>query len=141
MMTDTMSEPWYRGGLRFECTRCGNCCTGEPGFVWVNDTEIRQIAEYLGQPVEEFTQLQTRPTFRGRSLREKANNDCVFWDRQRGCTIYPVRPIQCRTWPFWESNLRTEDDWQLTRQKCPGAGQGELIPVEEITRRIKEIPI
>lgn len=140
-MTDTMSEPWYHEGLRFECTRCGHCCTGEPGFVWVNDTEIRRIAEYRGEPLDEFTQLHTRPTFRGRSLREKANGDCVFWDREKGCTIYPVRPIQCRTWPFWDSNLRTPEEWQQTHEKCPGIGQGELIPVEEITRRIKEIKI
>ena len=23
-----MTEPWYQDGLRFTCTRCGNCCTG-----------------------------------------------------------------------------------------------------------------
>ena len=28
-----MSDPWYNDGLRFTCTRCGHCCTGEPGFV------------------------------------------------------------------------------------------------------------
>lgn len=140
-MTDTMSEPWYRDGLSFQCTRCGNCCTGEPGFVWVNDTEIQKIAEYLGERVEEFILTHTRPSFRGRSLREKANGDCVFWSREKGCTIYPVRPIQCRTWPFWESTLKSPKTWAETNQKCPGIGQGELIPVEEITRRIREIKI
>ena len=30
------SAPWYRDGLRFTCTRCGNCCTGAPGYVWVD---------------------------------------------------------------------------------------------------------
>ena len=29
------SPEWYRDGLRFECTRCGACCTGAPGYVWV----------------------------------------------------------------------------------------------------------
>ena len=37
------------------------------------------------------------------TLRERANGDCVFWDRKAGCTVYPARPAQCRTWPFWES--------------------------------------
>ena len=27
-----MSEPWYQDGLQFRCTRCGNCCTGAPGY-------------------------------------------------------------------------------------------------------------
>ena len=73
------------------------------------------------------------------TLREKANGDCVFYERGRGCTIYPVRPRQCRTWPFWESNVLTPEDWERTQAVCPGSGRGELIPAEEITRRLKVI--
>lgn len=134
-----MTEPWYPNGLRFSCTRCGHCCTGTPGFVWVNDEEIAAIAEFRGESVEKVTQLFTRPERRRRSLRERANGDCVFLNEDRSCGIYPVRPRQCRTWPFWESNLATPEDWRQTCDRCPGAGQGELIPVEEITRRLNVI--
>ncbi len=72
-------------------------------------------------------------------LREKANGDCVFYESGRGCTVYQARPRQCRTWPFWESNLRTPEDWERTKELCPGSGQGELIPAEEITRRLRVI--
>jgi len=89
--------------------------------------------------VTEVKQLYTRKVGDQRTLREQANGDCVFYDRQRGCTVYPVRPRQCRTWPFWESNLATPEDWERTESICPGSGQGELIPVEEITRRMKVI--
>src|SRR4051812_22160627 len=134
-----MAEPWYHEGLRFRCTRCGHCCTGDPGYVWVTDEEVVAIAAFRGEPVEETRALSTRLTSRGRTLREKANGDCVFYDRKAGCTIYPVRPPQCRTWPFWESNVRSPESWQRTCDICPGSGQGELIPVEEITRRLKAI--
>jgi Fe-S-cluster containining protein len=134
-----MSEPWYRDGLRFQCTRCGHCCTGEPGHVWVNDEELAAIAAHRGEPLAEVTGLYTRPVHRGRSLREKANGDCIFYDRAAGCTVYPVRPRQCRTWPFWESNVRTPEDWERTCRVCPGSGHGELIAAEEITRRLKVI--
>jgi Fe-S-cluster containining protein len=134
-----MSEPWYRDGLRFECTRCGHCCTGAPGYVWVNQEEIAAIARHRGEPVEQATPLYTRPVGGRRSLREKPNGDCVFYDRQAGCTIYPVRPRQCRTWPFWQSNVATPDDWERTCRVCPGSGEGELIPVEEIQRRLQAI--
>jgi Fe-S-cluster containining protein len=134
-----VSEPWYAGGLRFRCTRCGNCCTGAPGFVWVNEEEVAALSEYLGASVEEVTGLCTRMAERGRTLREKANGDCVFYDREKGCTVYPVRPRQCRTWPFWESNVRSPQAWQRTGEGCPGAGQGELIPADEITRRLRVI--
>jgi Fe-S-cluster containining protein len=137
----SMESPWYHEGLHFRCTRCGNCCTGPPGFVWINDEEIAAIAEFQGQPREQFEQLYTRWVEAGRSLVEKANGDCIFYDPEAGCTIYPVRPRQCRTWPFWESNIRTPEHWNETRQLCPGAGQGDLIPAEEITRRMRVIKL
>jgi Fe-S-cluster containining protein len=134
-----MTEPWYKDGLRFQCTRCGKCCTGEPGYVWVSDVELAALAEFRGEAPAEVTGLYTRLTSRGRTLREKANGDCVFYDREQGCTVYAVRPRQCRTWPFWESNVDTPEDWQRTCEVCPGSGKGELIPAEEITRRIRVI--
>lgn len=134
-----MDDPWYQAGLRFQCTRCGNCCTGAPGFVWVNEEEVQAIAEHLGEPAGRVEALYTHAVDRRRSLREKANGDCVFFERDKGCTIYSVRPRQCRTWPFWESNVATPDTWQRTQRRCPGSGQGELISVEEITRRLNVI--
>ncbi len=134
-----MSEPWFEDGLRFRCTRCGNCCTGTPGYVWVNDAELAAIADFRGELVEEVTGLHTRLAKQGRTLREKDNGDCVFYDRERGCTIYPVRPRQCRTWPFWESNVATPEAWQRTCEVCPGSGKGALISAEEILARVKVI--
>ncbi len=136
-----MSDLWYQDGLRFECTRCGKCCSGFPGFVWVNEDEIRDIATFRNEPVEEVLGLYTRIVNGKRSLREKLNDDCIFYDPAAGCTIYPVRPRQCRTWPFWESHVESPEAWEKTRESCPGAGQGELIPVEEITRRLKVIKL
>src|SRR5207249_9822970 len=74
-----MSEPWYADGLRFRCTRCGNCCTGPPGVVWVNAEEIEAIAELRGETPQEVKGLYTRQVGTRRSLRERANGDCVFW--------------------------------------------------------------
>src|SRR5690349_16475444 len=134
-----MSQPWYREGLRFTCTLCGDCCTGGPGFVWVDNDDLAAIAAFRGETIEEVTGLYTRTTERGRTLREKSDGDCVFYERGQGCTIYPVRPPQCRTWPFWESNVATARDWRQTCEICPGSGQGDLIPADEITRRVKVI--
>ena len=136
-----MNEPWYQDGLRFECTRCGDCCTGAPGYVWVNTEEIAAIAAHRGETVRETTELHTRAFGGRRSLREKTNGDCVFWDRQSGCTVYSARPRQCRTWPFWESNVATPETWERTCDICPGSGKGELISAEEITRRVKAIRV
>jgi Fe-S-cluster containining protein len=105
----------------------------------VNDEELAAIAAYRRETVEQVREWYTRSVTRGVSLCEKDNGDCVFYDRGTGCTIYPVRPRQCRTWPFWQSTVGSPEAWQRTCQVCPGAGRGELIPAEEITRRLNVI--
>ncbi|GHV16682.1 zinc/iron-chelating domain-containing protein [Spirochaetia bacterium] len=64
------------------------------------------------------------------SLKEKSNYDCIFWDS--GCSVYEKRPIQCITFPFWASNLRSAAAWDGAAQYCPGMGKGELHPAEYI---------
>lgn len=131
--------PWYADGLRFKCTQCGDCCTGTPGFVWINDEEIDAIAAAVELTREQMIAAYTKVAGRGRSLHKKSNGDCIFYEQGVGCTIYEVRPRQCRTWPFWESNIATPGAWKTTCAACPGSGQGGLISAEEITRRLKVI--
>jgi uncharacterized protein len=138
----SMAEPWYRDGLRFRCTQCGNCCTGAPGAVWVSEEELAAIAEHLGKSVGEVRLLHTRKLLGRTSLREFANGDCEFLDGQtRQCKIYPVRPVQCRTWPFWPSNLSSKEMWCQTEQVCPGAGHGDFFSLEEIEARASQTEI
>lgn len=126
-------EKWYKDGLKFKCTQCGNCCTGPEGFVWVNAEEIEQIAAYIGKPLDEMKAEHTRAVGKRTSLKEFANGDCTFFDSEkRGCTIYPVRPRQCRTWPFWDSNLGSPRSWERVKETCPGAGKGNFFSLEEI---------
>lgn len=127
---------WFQDGLRFSCAGCGGCCTGAPGYVWVNDEEIDALAHHFGLDFAEFETIYVRKIGKKKSLREFQNYDCVFFDRfQRNCKVYRLRPRQCGTWPFWDSNIETEEDWEQIARKCPGCNQGELIPVDEILRR------
>lgn len=119
--------PWYAGGLRFTCTECGDCCTGAPGYVWVNQQEIDAMAARIGMPVAEFERRHVRQIGVRRSLKERKNFDCVLLDPEtRKCTAYEARPRQCRTWPFWDSNLKSPEAWAHTCEVCPGSGQGKL---------------
>ncbi|NUQ63947.1 MAG: YkgJ family cysteine cluster protein [Pirellulales bacterium] len=129
----SIPRPWYHEGLQFECTGCGDCCTGAPGYVWVDEEEIALLASRLGLGVDAFEEEYVRLVGRRKSLLEFPNGDCVFFDNvDRRCSVYDSRPRQCRTWPFWESNLKTRRTWAETCRSCPGCGHGPLIPVEEI---------
>ena len=132
---------WYRDGLRFECTQCGKCCTGAPGYVWVDDDEVEALSIRLGMSENAFRRTYTRREGDRRTLIEKPNNDCIFYDANRGCTVYDQRPKQCRTWPFWDSNLKSERHWQKTVDICPGSGEGRLYTIDEIIEKKEMIRI
>ncbi len=118
---------WYADGLQFSCTQCGNCCTGAPGYVWLTLEDMERIAAHLKMPFDDFTRTYVRRVGQRFSLTEKMNYDCTFLTRDKkgkaGCMIYPVRPMQCRTWPFWTENLKSPGTWKNASERaggCPG---------------------
>ncbi len=128
---DSEDDRWFAGGLRFRCTQCGACCTGEPGFVWVTKDEIARLAAMLKVPIQVFATRYLRLVQGRVSLKEKPNGDCVFFKRpQMVCTVYEARPMQCRTYPFWPEILRSAKRWSEEAEYCPGIGQAKLWPAE-----------
>lgn len=126
-------DPWYREGLRFECTACGKCCTGVPGYVWVTEAEIERMARHLRQPVERFTRQHVRRVGKRLSLVERRNGDCILLQDGR-CRVYAVKPTPCTTFPFWDGPLADEASWKETAQRCEGIGRGALYPLADIER-------
>ena len=132
-MSKKEKRPWYHHGLQFECTQCGACCSGAPGYVWVEQEEIDAMADSMGLAVDEFESQFVRRVGAQKSLREYPDGDCILLDPEhRTCLVYKARPVQCRTWPFWDSTLETKKAWKETCEECPGAGKGRLYSLEEI---------
>lgn len=129
--TSRPATPWYRKGLQFQCTQCGKCCGGEPGYIWMTPAEIRAVAEALGLHVLDFCSMYVAEYPQGFSLREMDNGDCCLLQGGR-CSVYDVRPLQCRTWPFWRSNLSSQAAWAEAGRRCPGIGHGRLWTPTEI---------
>jgi uncharacterized protein len=137
-------QEWYADGLRFTCTQCGHCCTGPSGYVWFSDAEAAAMAAFLKMAVPQFLAKFAHQVNGRWSLNETLTEhgyDCAMLRRDSDgkaiCSIYSARPMQCRTWPFWPENLRSNDDWLRAAQRCPGMaeglkGQGALYPVEHI---------
>ena len=127
-------EPWYREGLRFDCTGCGRCCTGPPGYVWMRRAEIEAMAAQLRLTADAFGRRYLRRVGSRYALLERQNGDCIFFQPGRGCTVYRTRPAQCRTFPFWPENLKGRGAWESVAGTCEGIGRGRLYPPEEIDR-------
>lgn len=128
-----VEEPWYGHGVHFECTGCGQCCAGTPGYVWVTVEEIEAIADHLQLSVEEFSAQYIRVVEGRFSLKENLPHyDCVFL-KDKKCSIYDLRPTQCRTFPFWASILESEEAWIEASTRCEGIHrQAAWVSREEI---------
>jgi len=135
----SVANKWYVGGLHFECVQCGRCCAGPgEGYIWVTSPEIKLIADFLKMTTVEVRQkflkrLGPRTTI----IEQPHTRDCIFLreaNGRKGCMIYPVRPSQCRSWPFWPENLTSSNNWNKAARKCPGINQGRHYSFEEIEK-------
>ena len=104
------------------CDSCqGRCCTGESGYIYVTKDEIQNISLLLNLDVNEFVSKYLFKKGYKYSIKELKYNDsheCVFYDRENnGCGIYNARPLQCRTFPFWDYYKTRVKELKL---ECPG---------------------
>ena len=129
-------------GIHFTCTDCGRCCSGSPGIVALTPAECEALAAFLDCSPAGLLEQGVVPHDNGYRILEKPNGDCLFFDGR--CTIYPVRPLQCRTYPFWRKNLRSQEAWHRTCAECPGIGQGRYYTpaeiLDELARSLTHVP-
>lgn len=107
-----MSDKIYKSGWSFKfdpeiCQKCGGkCCIGESGYIWVKKEEIKKLAKLFGLSFDEFASKFLQKIGTRFTIKEKPFEDglaCVFFDENsRNCSVYELRPLQCRTFPFWE---------------------------------------
>ena len=128
-------RPFYqRHPLHFECTGCGACCTGGAGeHVFLDTAEARSICEHLNLTWRWFSRRYlTRSADGERVLAMTAKGACVFLRPDGGCGIYPVRPLQCQTYPFWPEIVSSRAAWRREATRCEGMGRGARISLRQI---------
>ncbi len=131
-------RPWWAArGLRFECARCGRCCRGEPGAVFLLPDEEAALGAFFGLSPGEFRARYETSRWRYPSLRERAGGECVMLGADGGCLVYDLRPLMCRTWPFWPEALDSPGAWERAARRCPGMDAGRLRPADEIARALE----
>ena len=137
-----MSTWWHKEEVRFKCEEgCFKCCL-KPGVVNFDWEDLEDAAEYLGIPQSKFKkEFQLKKAKSGFwEMDVEENKPCPFLIPD-GCAIHPVKPKQCRTYPFWKENLATKNDWQLTAGFCPGIGTGPKVPNEAIKKNLKDFKL
>jgi Fe-S-cluster containining protein len=101
----------------FACQRCGSCCR-VPGYVALEPGEAETIAAFLNLDIYAFTEQYAIITGNRHnlSLIERPDGGCIFIQDDNTCRIQPVKPAQCKGFPF---------QWKTKQLKeiCPALGK------------------
>lgn len=108
-----------------KCEECGGrCCYGESGYIFASVAELEQVAKFLNISLESLClkyvkKVGARFSFIEQKCFLQENGiRCVFFNEEtKKCNIYPARPKQCRTFPFW--NMYKNDKSELF-ERCIG---------------------
>jgi Fe-S-cluster containining protein len=126
--------------FRFACHRCGHCCSGGQGHVWLEPGEVEAMAAARSTAVDTFRARHVR-TVRDpatgvlrESLREadegSGSGRCSLLEGTNTCSVYTARPAHCRTFPYWPGVLADEAAFERARSTCPGIA----VEVDQATR-------
>jgi Fe-S-cluster containining protein len=110
--------------IEFTCIKCGECCRVD-GYVYLKRGETEKMARYLEIPVKEFRKKYTRLLFLLGRVIETDAQGCAFLIDGR-CIIYPARPSQCVTFPYWKRIMNDSKEWKYISAYCPGAARAKI---------------
>jgi Fe-S-cluster containining protein len=136
---DQKIKPWFKEGLKFKCTGCGKCCTGSPGYVFLSRTDLERLSSHFSLSETDFIKKYTRKVGTRLSLIDRPKTaDCIFLVDNR-CSVYEARPIQCRTFPWWAYQIKTEETWEEASQYCEGINhpEAELVDMNHIGKECR----
>jgi len=131
------TEPFWSNGLSFGCTGCGKCCQND-GEAWLDTDEFVDLVDFLQLSQEEvldkyidkimggWVRLQNKVS----SLIDASVADSCIMLQEDGktCSIYSVRPAQCRTYPYWPRLLYNESNWLSEAVLPTGTAASSALP-------------
>jgi len=134
-----MRPPWWMSGVNFSCqSGCGKCCDQPGGIVYLSIADAERISQHSGLSVEEWLERDARKTYDGRYVRKSREEDgiCIHLNEHQQCSIYQVRPQQCKAFPWWGENLISDRSWNQVKEQCPGIDAEDAVLVEGNTIRL-----
>ena len=135
---------YKKAALKFSCAGCGACCHGrKDAYILRKENEAKKIRAFLKLSSAWFRRrylvrldnMQSQNTL---GIRIDNNGKCVFLDDKKKCRICSVRPVQCKTYPFWPELVQTRNAWMTESERCEGIGRGQRVEVQVIERRITQ---
>lgn len=116
----------YPRNINWVCLSCAMCCKDREGGerrIMMLESEADEISSLTSLETDRFSIRSEGSEPYVRVIRKK-DGKCFFLENNR-CTIYPVRPLTCRFYPFSLSNKGNVAVFKLTDDPCPGLGSGK----------------
>lgn len=135
-----MNRPWWMKGVPFSCQAdCGKCCDEPGGIVYLRPEDAETLAKHHRLEMEEWLERDCRQTIDGRFVlkSDPITDICIYLSEDKKCTVYESRPAQCKSYPFWPENLRSERSWKRTIEECPGLYSEDAISIDGDTIKAK----
>ncbi|BCS97123.1 hypothetical protein DSLASN_27550 [Desulfoluna limicola] len=116
----------------FQCTQCGECCTGFGG-TYMTPEDVDRIADHIGVSRDEFIETYCQVVDGMPVIALGDDGRCVFF--RDNCSIHTVKPRMCCAWPFIDAVERVPSNWDLMADACEGIRTG--VPHEEVRRIVR----
>ena len=133
----------YPQHVSFECDRCGLCC-GDTEYrsrwIVLLEGEAIRISEMNFLGLDEFAEkIEGFEPYVYR-MRKTEERKCVFLEDD-SCSIYQIRPLICRFYPFELKNPGKNRYVFDYTDECPGIGKGLQLKkafFEQLFREFKD---
>jgi len=119
----------YPKHVCFACDRCAMCCgdvKGKVRMVLLLRTEAERIAEETSMDLQEIVEKVEGFKPYVYLIRKTDERKCVFL-KENLCSIYRIRPLVCRFYPFHLVNKGNNRYTFKYTHECPGVGNGPLL--------------
>ncbi len=119
----------YPTAVRFRCIKCGTCCGDtqeKTRHILLLRAEAEQIAKTTMQPIFKFAVKIKGKAPYIYEMKKRENGKCVFLENAH-CTVYPLRPLICRFYPFELKVSNRGNPVFLYTEECPGINKGRLL--------------
>jgi Fe-S-cluster containining protein len=119
----------YPKSVRFQCLLCALCCRDTESrtrHILLLETEAQRISDATSKPIKEFA-LRTEgyDPYVYEIKKTLKERKCIVL-KEKNCTIYELRPLVCRYYPFQLSTKSRKHRFCYT-QECPGIGKGKQL--------------
>jgi Fe-S-cluster containining protein len=120
----------YPSNVGFDCNRCGLCCGDtkeKTRHILLLESEANSISTETSLPKQEFTEQITDRKPYCYEMKKPKDGKCFFL-KDNQCSIYPLRPLICRFYPF---ELKFSEDKRTHvfdfTVECPGINKGKTM--------------